>query len=66
MTKTTMTYWNPLNLDNHSKWKPIDGLEGMEEELALSIDDKTGEYTRITLFMLVRIQLIWRQKLSVP
>ncbi|MDX8392179.1 MAG: cupin domain-containing protein [Mariprofundaceae bacterium] len=51
MAKTTLTYWNPLNPDNQGKWKSIDGLEGIAEELTLSIDDESGEYTRLTRFM---------------
>ena len=31
-------------------WKPIAGLEGIAEELTLSIDEDTGEYTRLTRF----------------
>ncbi|SHN93714.1 FIG00920005: hypothetical protein [Bathymodiolus heckerae thiotrophic gill symbiont] len=50
MTKSTVTYWNPLDSNNRNKWKPIDGLEGVAEELTLSIDDTTGEYTRLTRF----------------
>ncbi|MGH8628239.1 MAG: cupin domain-containing protein [Gammaproteobacteria bacterium] len=50
MSKTTITYWNPLNPDNSAQWKPIDGLRGMAEELTLSIDVETGEYTRLTRF----------------
>ena len=50
MTKSTITYWNPLSLSNDDKWQPIAGLEGMAEELTLSIDNETGEYTRLTRF----------------
>ena len=50
MAKTTITYWNPLNPDNSAQWKPIDGLQGMAEELTLSIDVQTGEYPRLTRF----------------
>ncbi len=50
MAKTTINYWNPLNAKNQQQWIPIDGLEGMAEELTLSIDQKTGEYTRLTRF----------------
>ena len=35
---------------NEEKWQPIDGLEGIAEELTLSIDEETGEYTRLTRF----------------
>ena len=50
MSKSIATYWNPLNLNNSHQWKPILGLEGMAEELTLSIDQDTGEYTRLTRF----------------
>jgi hypothetical protein len=29
---------------------PVKGLEGMAEELTLSVDEETGEYTRLTRF----------------
>ncbi len=50
MTKATITYWNPLLSENKDKWQPIDGLEGVAEELTLSIDHESGEYTRLTRF----------------
>jgi hypothetical protein len=50
MTKSTITYWNPLHSSNNKEWQPIDGLEGIAEELTLSIDAITGEYTRLTRF----------------
>jgi ChrR Cupin-like domain len=50
MSKSTITYWNPLSLDSKSHWQPICGLEGSAEELTLSIDEETGEYTRMTRF----------------
>lgn len=53
--KTTTTYWNPLAPDQDSQdppglWQPIAGLETMAEELTLSMDTDTGEYTRLTRF----------------
>jgi len=51
MPKSTATYWNPLSPDNRQQWTPIKGLEGMAEELTLSIDPITGEYTRLTRFL---------------
>jgi len=30
---------------------PIKGLEGMAEEITLSVDPDTGEYTRLTRFL---------------
>ena len=50
MTKSTISYWNPLSSANQAQWQPIEGLEEMAEELTLSIDDETGEYTRLTRF----------------
>lgn len=50
MPKKTIPYWNPLIPGNAIHWKPIDGLQGMAEELTLSIDAETGEYTRLTRF----------------
>ncbi|MDD5036709.1 MAG: cupin domain-containing protein [Methylococcaceae bacterium] len=50
MPKSTITYWNPLSPENIGQWKPIEGLEEMAEALTLSIDDETGEYTRLTRF----------------
>ena len=51
MAKSVMTYWNPLAPENKGRWAPIRGLEGMAEELTLSIDPDTGEYTRLTRFL---------------
>ena len=50
MAKSLATYWNPLAPANAGRWAPIRGLEGMAEELTLSIDAVTGEYTRLTRF----------------
>ena len=50
MAKTTTQYWNALSPDNKHRWKPVQGLEGIAEELTLSIDEKTGEYTKLTRF----------------
>jgi hypothetical protein len=51
MPKSTKTYWNPLTSENKRLWSPVKGLESMAEELTLSIDEKTGEYTRLTRFL---------------
>ncbi|MGG6295111.1 cupin domain-containing protein [Leptolyngbya sp. AN02str] len=51
MAKSTITYWNPLVLQNQGKWQPIPGLESIAEQLTLSIDTETGEYTRLTRFL---------------
>ncbi len=51
MSKSTCCYWNALSEKNKSKWTPIQGFEGVMEELTLSIDLETGEYTRLTRFL---------------
>ena len=51
MSKSTATYWNPLDPENSGQWTPIKGLEGMAEELTLSLDPVTGEYSRLTRFL---------------
>lgn len=51
MTKTTVTYWNPLVAANEDKWQAVEGLEGIAQELTLSVDHETGEYTRLTRFL---------------
>ncbi len=51
MPKTTKTYWNPLSAENQKAWKAIPRFEGVMEELTLSIDPETGEYTRLTRFL---------------
>ena len=50
MAKTTARYWNPLLPEHVGDWQPIAGLEGVAEELTLSMDPETGEYTRLTRF----------------
>ena len=50
MAKSTSTYWNALAPDAQARWTPVKGLNGMADELTLSIDDETGEYTRLTRF----------------
>jgi len=50
MPKSAIAYWNPLSPENKGLWKPIEGLEQVAEELTLSLDEITGEYTRLTRF----------------
>jgi len=50
MSKSTTTYWNPLLLENAGRWAPVAGMEGIAEQLTLSLDPDTGEYTRLTRF----------------
>jgi len=51
MPKTTTTYWNPLAVESTGRWQAVRGLEGIAEEVTLSVDEKTGEYTRLTRFL---------------
>lgn len=51
MAKSTITYWNTLATENRGHWTPVAGLDGMAEELTLSRDALTGEYTRLTRFL---------------
>ena len=50
MSKSTVEYWNPLRHENSSRWKPVDGMEESVEELTLAMDEKSGDYTRLTRF----------------
>ncbi len=51
MAKTTVTYWNVFDAAERQQWQKIAGMEGMAEELTLSIDPESGEYTRLTRFL---------------
>jgi hypothetical protein len=51
MGKTTTQYWNPLSSEARSRWSPVKGLEEVAQELTLSVDPDTGEYTRLTRFL---------------
>jgi len=51
MKKSTSTYWNALDPASRDRWTPIKGLEQMAEELTLSLDPVTGEYTRLMRFL---------------
>jgi hypothetical protein len=51
MTKTTATYWNTLSSGAKARWVPVPGIEGIAEELLLSIDPATEEYTKLTRFL---------------
>ena len=50
MSKSTISYWNPLRSENGNQWEPIEGMEGSAEELTLAIDEVSGDYTRLTRF----------------
>ena len=51
MAKSTATYWNVFGSQAQERWVPVKGLEGMAEELTLSIDEESGEYTKLTRFL---------------
>jgi hypothetical protein len=51
MPKSITTYWSTLSVEARGHWRPVPGLEGMAEELTLSVDTETGEYTRLTRFL---------------
>ena len=51
MTKSITRYWNPLSPENQDHWTAVTGLEGIAEEITLSIDPDSGEYTRLTRFL---------------
>lgn len=51
MSKSTASYWNVLGPSAQSRWSPVPGLEGMVEELTLSIDADAGEYTKLIRFL---------------
>ena len=50
MSKSTALYWHVLHAENADRWQPLEGTDGMLEELTLAIDEVTGEYTRLTRF----------------
>lgn len=50
MAQSTTTYWNPLIPENDSRWEVIDNTRGRIEQLTLAIDEKSGDYTRLTRF----------------
>ena len=51
MTKSTTTYWNVLSAQAQARWTPVKGLEALAEELTLSLDRESGEYTKLTRFL---------------
>ena len=50
MSKSTITYWNVLEASSASMWEPVEGTNGMLEQLTLAVDETTGDYTRLTRF----------------
>lgn len=51
MAKSTIPYWNTLAPEHRARWAAVRGLEGIAEELTLSMDEASGEYTRLTRFL---------------
>ncbi|MDX8399437.1 MAG: cupin domain-containing protein [Gallionellaceae bacterium] len=50
MAKSTITYWNALDKCKDDKWEVIEGTNDLLEQLTLAIDEKSGDYTRLTRF----------------
>lgn len=50
MSKHGVKYWNALSESSHHRWHSLDGTDGMIEQVTLTKDDKTGDYTRLTRF----------------
>ena len=48
--KSTQTYWNPLDIKNSQKWEDIENSDGNLQQLTISEDFETGDYTRLTKF----------------
>ncbi len=49
--KSFVTYWNPIDSSHQEKWQEIEGSNGKIWQLTLSIDEQTGDYTRLTKFL---------------
>ncbi len=50
MSKNTVTYWNALDPSNDYLWEVIENSDGLLEQYTLAIDEKTGDYTRLSRF----------------
>ncbi len=50
MPKNTVTYWNVFDKSNDDKWEAVEGTAGQIEQLTLALDEKNGDYTRLTRF----------------
>ena len=48
--KSTQQYWNPLDRKHFKKWEIIEGTNGDVQQLTISEDFLTGDYTRLTKF----------------
>ncbi|MBL6751594.1 MAG: cupin domain-containing protein [Nevskia sp.] len=51
MPKSLVACWNPLAPESAARWTPVAGLQGKVEQLTLSQDPETGEYTRLVRFL---------------
>lgn len=50
MSKSTIQYWNTLASTSKNQWKVIADTSGELEQLTLSMDPVSGDYTRLTRF----------------
>ena len=48
--KSTQAYWNPLAIENFSKWLEIEGSNGNLWQITIAEDKNSGDYTRLTKF----------------
>jgi hypothetical protein len=48
--KSTSLYWNVFEENSLNRWEPVAGAGGMLEQITLSSDPVTGDYTRLTKF----------------
>ena len=46
MSKSTITYWNPIDKSNDDKWEIMEDTDGLVEELTLAIDKESGDHAR--------------------
>src|SRR5579862_574422 len=51
MTKSTAIHWNMLSAKSDAGWTAVPGMEGLAEEVVLSLDPTTEEYTKLTRFL---------------
>ncbi|WP_017219638.1 cupin domain-containing protein [Moritella dasanensis] len=50
MSKSTIQYWNTLASTSKNQWDVIADTNGELEQLTLSMDPVSGDYTRLTRF----------------
>ncbi|MFT7680675.1 MAG: hypothetical protein ACI935_000106 [Moritella dasanensis] len=50
MSKSTIQYWNTLASTSKNQWNVIADTNGDLEQLTLSMDPVSGDYTRLTRF----------------